>query len=58
MKIGRFPANEVKIRVPFQRTETWNGSGRLPYAASPFIDEDFNGEWQMFTPRQQIAARH
>ncbi len=37
----------------FRRTETRNGSGRLP-AASPFIDEDFNGEWQMFTPLRQM----
>ena len=26
-------------------------------AASPFIDEDFNGEWQMFTPRPADAPR-
>ncbi len=37
----------------FRRTETRNGSGRLP-RRSPFIDEDFNGEWQMFTPRPEM----
>lgn len=26
-------------------------------AASPFIDEDFNGEWQMFSPRPANAPR-
>ncbi len=43
-------ANEVKIRVRFGAPK--HGTEVVDFrAASPFIDEDFNGEWQMFTPR-------
>ena len=41
-------ANEVKIRVRFGAPK--HGTEVVDFrAASPFIDEDFNGEWQMFT---------
>ncbi len=49
-------ANEVKIRVRFGAPE--HGTEVVDFrAASPFIDEDFNGEWQMFTPRPADAPR-
>ncbi|EIG1535144.1 hypothetical protein HBH24_000760 [Escherichia coli] len=47
-------ANEVKIRVRFGAPK--HGTEVVDFrAASPFIDEDFNGEWQMFTPRPADA---
>lgn len=49
-------ANEVKIRVRFGAPK--HGTEVVDFrAASPFIDEDFNGEWQMFTPRPADAPR-
>ena len=39
-------ANEVKIRVRFGAPK--HGTEVVDFrAASPFIDEEFNGEWQM-----------
>ena len=47
-------ANEVKIRVRFGAPK--HGTEVVDFrAASPFID--FNGEWQMFTPRPADAPR-
>ncbi len=38
-------ANEVKVRVKFGAPK--HGTEVVDFrAASPFIDEDFNGEWQ------------
>ena len=49
-------ANEVKIRVRFGAPK--HGTEVVDFrAASPFIDEDFNGEWQMFTPRPADVPR-
>ncbi len=49
-------SNEVKIRVRFGAPK--HGTEVVDFrAASPFIDEDFNGEWQMFTPRPADAPR-
>lgn len=49
-------ANEVKIRVRFGAPK--HGTEVVDFrAASPFIDEDFNGEWQMFSPRPANAPR-
>ncbi len=49
-------ANEVKIRVMFGAPK--HGTEVVDFrAASPFIDEDFNAEWQMFMPRPEGAAR-
>ena len=49
-------ANEVKIRVRFGAPK--HGTEVVDFrAASPFIDEDFNGEWQMFSPRPADAPR-
>lgn len=46
-------ANEVKIRVRFGAPK--HGTEVVDFrAASPFIDEDFNGEWQMFTRVRQM----
>ncbi|MDU6923984.1 zinc-binding alcohol dehydrogenase [Franconibacter helveticus] len=49
-------ANEVKIRVrygaPKHGTEVVDFRG-----ASPFIDEEFSAEWQLFVPRPENAAR-
>ena len=45
-------ANEVKVRVKFGAPK--HGTEVVDFrAASPFIDEDFNGEWQMFMPRPE-----
>lgn len=45
-------ANEVKVRVRFGAPK--HGTEVVDFrAASPFIDEDFNGEWQMFMPRPE-----
>lgn len=49
-------ANEVKIRVRFGAPK--HGTEVVDFrAASPFINDDFNGEWQMFTPRPANAPR-
>lgn len=49
-------ANEVKIRVLYGAPK--HGTEVVDFrAASPFIDEDFNGEWQMFMPRPEGAPR-
>ena len=49
-------ANEVKVRVRFGAPK--HGTEVVDFrAASPFIDEDFNGEWQMFMPRTEGAPR-
>ncbi len=49
-------ANEVRIRVMFGAPK--HGTEVVDFrAASPFIDEEFNAEWQMFMPRPQEAAR-
>lgn len=49
-------ANEVKVRVKFGAPK--HGTEVVDFrAASPFIDEDFNGEWQMFMPRPEEAPR-
>lgn len=49
-------ANEVKIRVRFGAPK--HGTEVVDFrAASPFINDDFNGEWQMFTPRPADAPR-
>ncbi|SUX73489.1 oxidoreductase [Citrobacter freundii] len=49
-------ANEVKVRVRFGAPK--HGTEVVDFrAASPFIDEDFNGEWQMFMPRPEGAPR-
>jgi len=49
-------ANEVKIRVrygaPKHGTEVVDFRG-----ASPFIDEEFSAEWQLFVPRPENASR-
>lgn len=46
----------MKIRVRFGAPK--HGTEVVDFrAASPFIDEDFNGEWQMFTPRPADAPR-
>ncbi|EOW6740942.1 zinc-binding alcohol dehydrogenase [Cronobacter dublinensis] len=48
--------NEVKIRVRFGAPK--HGTEVVDFrAASPFIDEEFSGEWQLFTPRQADAPR-
>ena len=49
-------ANEVKVSVRFGAPK--HGTEVVDFrAASPFIDEDFNGEWQMFMPRPEGAPR-
>ena len=49
-------AHEVKIRARFGAPK--HGTEVVDFrAASPFIDEEFNAEWQMFTPREEGAAR-
>lgn len=46
-------ANEVKIRVRFGAPK--HGTEVVDFrAASPFINDDFNGEWQMFTRVRQM----
>ncbi|GEM_PF-40991 len=48
--------HEVKIRARFGAPK--HGTEVVDFrAASPFIDEEFNAEWQMFTPREEGAAR-
>ncbi|EIZ5756033.1 zinc-binding alcohol dehydrogenase [Salmonella enterica] len=48
--------NEVKIRVLYGAPK--HGTEVVDFrAASPFIDEDFNSEWQMFMPRPEGAPR-
>ncbi|ELY3810973.1 zinc-binding alcohol dehydrogenase [Cronobacter sakazakii] len=48
--------NEVKIRVRFGAPK--HGTEVVDFrAASPFIDEEFSSEWQLFTPRPQGAPR-
>lgn len=48
--------NEVKIRVRFGAPK--HGTEVVDFrAASPFIDEEFSGEWQLFTPRPADAPR-
>lgn len=49
-------ANEVKIRVLFGAPK--HGTEVVDFrAASPFIDEDFDAQWQMFMPRPEGAPR-
>ncbi|WP_395300316.1 zinc-binding alcohol dehydrogenase [Enterobacter sp. ECC-175] len=49
-------AREVKVRVQFGAPK--HGTEVVDFrAASPFIDEEFNADWQMFTPREAGAAR-
>lgn len=49
-------AHEVKIRARYGAPK--HGTEVVDFrAASPFIDEEFNAEWQMFTPREEGAAR-
>lgn len=49
-------ANEVKINVRYGAPK--HGTEVVDFrAASPFIDEDFNAEWQMFMPRPENAPR-
>ncbi|GCM40822.1 NADH-binding oxidoreductase [Escherichia coli] len=49
-------ANEVKIRVRFGAPK--HGTEVVDFrAASPFIDEDFNGEWQMFVTTARALRR-
>lgn len=49
-------ANEVKIQVAFGAPK--HGTEVVDFrAASPFIDEEFNGEWNLFVPRREDAAR-
>ncbi|ALB62894.1 Zinc-type alcohol dehydrogenase YcjQ [Cronobacter condimenti 1330] len=48
--------NEVKIRVRFGAPK--HGTEVVDFrAASPFIDEAFSSEWQLFTPRPADAPR-
>ncbi|AHB70228.1 zinc-binding alcohol dehydrogenase [Cronobacter malonaticus] len=48
--------NEVKIRVRFGAPK--HGTEVVDFrAASPFIDEEFSSEWQLFTPRPEGAPR-
>ena len=48
-------AHEVKIRAGYGAPK--HGTEVVDFrAASPFIDEEFNAEWQMFTPREEGAA--
>ncbi|MDT3664469.1 zinc-binding alcohol dehydrogenase [Cronobacter dublinensis] len=48
--------NEVKIRVRFGAPK--HGTEVVDFrAASQFIDEEFSGEWQLFTPRPADAPR-
>lgn len=48
--------HEVKIQVHFGAPK--HGTEVVDFrAASPFIDEDFNPEWQMFMPRDENAPR-
>ncbi|WP_436876545.1 zinc-dependent alcohol dehydrogenase [Siccibacter turicensis] len=48
--------HEVKIRVRFGAPK--HGTEVVDFrAASPFIDEEFNSEWQLFCPRPDGAAR-
>ncbi len=48
--------NEVKIKVVFGAPK--HGTEVVDFrAASPFIDEDFNPQWQMFMPRDDNAPR-
>lgn len=50
-------ANEVKIRARFGAPK--HGTEVVDFrAASPFIDEEFNTEWQMFTPRAEGRSRN
>ncbi len=46
----------MKFRVRFGAPTLGTEVGDFR-AASPFIDEDFNGEWQMFNPRPAYAPR-
>lgn len=49
-------ANEVKINVRFGAPK--HGTEVVDFrAATPFIDDDFNPEWQMFMPREKNAPR-
>ncbi|WP_029591564.1 zinc-dependent alcohol dehydrogenase [Franconibacter pulveris] len=49
-------ANEVKIRVRYGAPK--HGTEVVDFrAASPFIDEAFSAEWQLFVPRPEGAAR-
>lgn len=49
-------SNEVKIQVAFGAPK--HGTEVVDFrAASPFIDEEFNGEWNLFVPRREDAAR-
>ena len=46
-------AHEVKIRARYGAPK--HGTEVVDFrAASPFIDEEFNAEWQMFTPREKV----
>lgn len=48
--------NEVKIRVRFGAPK--HGTEVVDFrAASPFIDEEFSSEWQLFTPRPEGTPR-
>ncbi|WNN50482.1 zinc-binding dehydrogenase [Siccibacter colletis] len=49
-------AGEVKIEVRFGAPK--HGTEVVDFrAASPFIDEEFNSEWQLFRPRPEGTAR-
>ena len=49
-------ANEVKIKVAFGAPK--HGTEVVDFrAASPFIDEEFSSEWNMFVPRATGSAR-
>jgi len=49
-------ANEVKIKVAFGAPK--HGTEVVDFrAASPFIDEEFSAEWNLFVPRAEGAAR-
>lgn len=49
-------AGEVKIQVRFGAPK--HGTEVVDFrAASPFIDEEFNSEWQLFRPRPEGTAR-
>ena len=50
-------AHEVKIRARYGAPK--HGTEVVDFrAASPFIDEEFNAEWQMFTRVKRCSARH
>ena len=49
-------AHEVKIKVAFGAPK--HGTEVVDFrGASPFIDEEFNSEWNLFVPRAEGAAR-